>query len=187
MENYFLIHWRSSNDIRYVFYTEHELRTLHQTFGHPSVRALKILLRRQAGSPMIERTPIHWKSSKMLFKHVGKSCQPHTYSCWLVEQVFCGSIIGYRWIQCLYMTACSGYGWWGDLLLCGVFPPLSADKENMENYPTHVVTYGLGTTEYLFVDQESAYTSKEIKQSLSASGDQLDEASIETSGAIQTV
>ena len=43
-ENYFLIHRWSVSDSS--FYTEPELRKLHRVFGHPSVTALKYLLRR---------------------------------------------------------------------------------------------------------------------------------------------
>ena len=43
-ENYFLIHrWRSQD---MSFYTEPELKRLHRVFGHPSVTALKHLLRK---------------------------------------------------------------------------------------------------------------------------------------------
>lgn len=48
MENYFLIHRWSPNDIPYASYTESELQTLHRSFGHTSARALNSLLGRSS-------------------------------------------------------------------------------------------------------------------------------------------
>lgn len=40
LDNYFFIHkWRAKY-ISYVLYTEHELRSIHRAFGHPSVSSL---------------------------------------------------------------------------------------------------------------------------------------------------
>lgn len=44
MENYFLTHRWRPDDKCFAFYTEMELRTLHHTFGHPSIKALEMLL-----------------------------------------------------------------------------------------------------------------------------------------------
>lgn len=40
MENYFLIHRRTPEDVSYVFYTEQGLTALHRNFCYPSVKAL---------------------------------------------------------------------------------------------------------------------------------------------------
>lgn len=39
MEKYFLIHGWKPRDLPYLLYSEEELRTIHGSFGHPSVRA----------------------------------------------------------------------------------------------------------------------------------------------------
>lgn len=54
MENYFLIHRWKPEDKSFAFYTEKELRTLHPTFGHLSVKTLDMLLRR-ANWPSFDR------------------------------------------------------------------------------------------------------------------------------------
>lgn len=43
MENYFLIHTWSLDDLRYVLYTETQLNKIHKTFGHPIIRASRSL------------------------------------------------------------------------------------------------------------------------------------------------
>lgn len=56
MDNFFLIHRWYPEDMPYVLYTEEELRTLHQIFGHPSVRALQMFSERAIGSKMERNT-----------------------------------------------------------------------------------------------------------------------------------
>lgn len=46
MDNYFLIHRWSPKDITTALYTEDELRTIHRTFGHPSITTTEKLLKR---------------------------------------------------------------------------------------------------------------------------------------------
>lgn len=46
MENYFLIHLWTNDELTYTFYTEVELRKINSSFGHPSVSAFSKLLKR---------------------------------------------------------------------------------------------------------------------------------------------
>lgn len=50
MENYFLVHRWCPSDVPCSLYSEQELRTLHRTFGQPSVSALQVLLEKANGS-----------------------------------------------------------------------------------------------------------------------------------------
>lgn len=45
-----MIHRWSSSDVPFAFYTKQELRTIHRTFGHPSVNALQMLWWRVNGN-----------------------------------------------------------------------------------------------------------------------------------------
>lgn len=50
MWNYFLICKCKPKDMVFVLYKEYELRTIHRSFVHPSVRAIESFLRRESGN-----------------------------------------------------------------------------------------------------------------------------------------
>ena len=54
LENYFYTYNWSSDSIPYVLYTEKELRTIHRSFGHPSVSSTYKLLKRASNEPLAE-------------------------------------------------------------------------------------------------------------------------------------
>lgn len=49
MENFFLIHRWSKEEMPYALYTEGELAKIHRNFGHPSVKSTEGLLKRAGG------------------------------------------------------------------------------------------------------------------------------------------
>lgn len=49
MENFFLIHRWQPQDLRYAFYKEQKLQTIHRSCGHPSVRYTGVLCKRASG------------------------------------------------------------------------------------------------------------------------------------------
>lgn len=49
MENFFFIRRWYPEDMLYALYRKEELRELHRAFGHPSVRALKMLMEGTTG------------------------------------------------------------------------------------------------------------------------------------------
>lgn len=65
MENYFLKHRWKLDDTDFLLYTENELRTLHRTFDHLSLKALELLLHRAYG-PLLDA-----KTVKVLEKSLG--------------------------------------------------------------------------------------------------------------------
>lgn len=46
IENYFLVYRWTARNTSFALYTEQELRKIHRSFGHPSVRATEQLLKR---------------------------------------------------------------------------------------------------------------------------------------------
>lgn len=71
MENCVLIQTWCPSDVRYVQYTEQKLRTLHRTFDHTSVKALRMLLELANGTKIeknIVQTPGKMKEDFTVFK-----------------------------------------------------------------------------------------------------------------------
>lgn len=52
LENYFFIHRWSATSTPFVLFTKKELRRIHSSFGHPSVRAPHNLLKRASDKPL---------------------------------------------------------------------------------------------------------------------------------------
>ncbi len=67
MQNYFLIHKWTPDDMSFSLYTDAELQKLHRSFGHPSVRALIGLLRRARPDEVTPRV-------KSALEDIVKSC-----------------------------------------------------------------------------------------------------------------
>lgn len=52
LDNYFFIYKWDARSIPYVLYTEHELRSIHRAFGHPSVSSLHKVLKKASTEPL---------------------------------------------------------------------------------------------------------------------------------------
>lgn len=72
MENYFLMHRWNTRDLLYAFYTGKALRTIHRSFGHPSISSTEGLLRRTSGGKLT-------KEVRNTIEDISRSCVPcHT-------------------------------------------------------------------------------------------------------------
>lgn len=115
----------------YVLFTEDERRSLHRTFGHPSVRASERLLRRATDTKLDQTT------MEPLEKINGdcKGRKPVAVALEDLDQPFgqkiCDSTIGYKLISCSYMDAQS-FIW---LMRQRIFlPPLFTAKSKPKKY-----------------------------------------------------
>lgn len=74
MENYFIIHRWRKHDLPHALYSEAKLRTIHRTFGHPSVRATEGHQKRVSGGAL----PQDVRDTIENISHECDACSTHT-------------------------------------------------------------------------------------------------------------
>lgn len=55
LSNLFLIYEREMEDMQFIIYYESDLKQLHHNFGHPSVRAIEALPKREKGDTLVRQ------------------------------------------------------------------------------------------------------------------------------------
>ena len=188
LENYFFKYNWSSTSIPYVLYTEKELRTIHRSFGHPSVSSTYKLLRRASGDKlkgnikgMLRRLSENCKICKTnaatprRFKLTIGTDDLRFNNRIIVDTMFIeGRPVIHIVDECTHFTAAS------------FLKSQSASEiwKSILMLWTH--TY-MGPPDFLAVDQGSAYISEEFKRNAAADGIIMEEAPIESPGSIGIV
>lgn len=188
LENYFLVYRWGFKDMTYTLFTEQELLKIHKVFGHPSVGATQRMLRRAKGEALDKKT----RGAIAKITEDCKICKTHAakprrfkltigadglkFNCRVqVDTMF---IRGRPVIHMVDMATHFS---------------AAAFLRNQSSSEVWKAIQGLwnlvymGPPDFLMVDQGTNYTSQELRGNLDAHGITLQEAPIETPGAIGTV
>lgn len=188
LENYFLVYRWSADDTPYALYTEPELRRIHRTFGHPSVKATYNLLKRASKTGLDKEIRLELEkiaddckvcktnsSTPRRFKLTVGSDELRFNHRVIADTMFLDSKPVLHMIdESTHFTAATFLR--------------NQSTEEIFNNITRLwsMTY-MGPPDFLAVDQGSAYISDEMKRNLEATGIQLEEAPIESPGSIGIV
>lgn len=143
MEDYLLIYWLELVNTEFAVYTEKKLRTLHCDLGHPSVKALEIVLR-SYGEQRV-RHSIHqlWNAlrTNRKMQHMRRVCGAST-----AIETYCGL----QWIQVqphrssrryvLEWSISHPYGGWSHTILCRLIYPKPVYLQDLRVYTKNVFT-----------------------------------------------
>lgn len=188
LENYFLIYRWKAGTTPFALYSEGELRRIHRGFGHPSVRATEKLLERAAGENIDEDT-------RKALQQLERGC----HTC----RRYAGSPRRFK------LTIGTGSLKFNHRIVADTMFINSRPVVHIVDEATHFTAAAflktqttaelwrticnlwcnvyMGPPDFLSVDQGTPYVSKEMKENLSAAGVTLDEAPVETPGAIGLV
>lgn len=188
MKNYSLIHrWRPSN-FPCAFYTEEDLRTIHRSFGHPSVQSTEGLLKLVTGLTLSRegrdtideishtctpcRTPA---AAPRRFKLTVRTDGIRFNQSVQIDTMFLHSkpVLHMVYMATHFCAACFHRNQSAAAIWTSIHTPWT-------------LVY-IGPPDHLTVDQGSSYVSREIRAILEADGVTLQEAAIENLGAIGTV
>ena len=188
LENFFLKHRWSASSIPFVLYTTNDLMRIHRNFGHPNVKATHHLLKRANDNildPKVKEAVTKIASDcKVCLRN---STTPRRFKLTtgtddfrfnhrvIVDTMYIdGRAVIHIIDECTHFVA-------AEFLK-------SQSTEEIWKAITRLwlLTY-MGPPDFLAVDQGSGYVSKEMKENVSAQGITLEEAPIETPGAIGVV
>lgn len=188
MVNFFLVYKWQPGVLSYALYTEKELRTIHRTFGHPSIKATTSLLKRASGDELDTKTrksieaiasacnicqrnagtPRRFKltvgTSGLRFNH---SVQIDTMFIRSKAVLHMVDVATHFSAACFLRSQSSEDIW----------------KAILANW---IYSYA-GPPDIFHVDQGSAYISKEMRSNMETYGVRIREAPIETPGSIGIV
>lgn len=188
MENYFLIHRWTPEESLLAFSTNSELRTLHCTFGHPFMTTLDMLLG-GAGGPnfdvKITKSLEKIKKYSKICTKLTSSCQRFKLSVGLEELRFNRQVQADTMFKderpVIHIFDVVTH-------FCAASYPLERYTMKLEKIIQNMWSLmSLDLTEYLVLDQGSAYTSTKLRGIVESVGPCLDEAPIGTTGAISVV
>lgn len=188
LENYFLVYRWSIDDMTYVLYTEGELRRIHKTFGHPSIDTTLKILKRASGDKLskgtkavIEGIVDGCKTCRLIaskprrFKlTVGTNDLRFNHKVQIDTMFINGKPVLHMVDQATHFSAATF-----------LKNQSSAEVWKAIQHLWNLVY--LGPPDTIKVDQGSNYISRELRGELNANGIALEEAPIETPGAIGTV
>lgn len=188
-ENYFLTHRWVKSDMPFVLYTETQLRRIHRSFGHPSVRAMGNLLKRASDDNRLDNET---RKAIQAISDDYKIClrtasPPRRFKLTLgTEDLRFNNVvqIGTMLIEnrpVLHMVGEATH-FFGAAFL--------RNQSTAEIWATNQRIWSLlylGPPDFLTVDQGSAYVSVEMRRNLAAVGVVLREAPVESPEPIEVV
>ena len=187
-QNYFLIHRWMPHEQPYVFYTFPELQRIHATFGHPSIKATRNLLKRASGKSTDKKT-------KLAIKNIAQDCKicavrsaaPRRFKITIgtADLRFNHEVqVDTMWIMgkpVVHMVDVATH------FTAARFIRKQSSAEVWKAIRRMWTLLYCGPPDYLAVDQGSNYISSEFKDAARQDGIKIREAPIETPGSIGIV